>query len=89
MINNNNIAIINSSIFCSNKLEFYTVKTNDTIRNNMLEKLACLRRARAIFPVESSFPAIGDNKSKIPHFQTTITRRFQGPFYVLKYQEKE
>jgi hypothetical protein len=32
----------------------------------MLEKLACLRRARAIFPVESSFPAIGDNKSKIP-----------------------
>jgi hypothetical protein len=31
----------------------------------MLEKLACLRRARAIFPVESSFPAIGENKSKI------------------------
>ena len=46
----------------------------------MLEKLACLRRDRAIFPVESSFPAIGDNKSKIPHFQTTITRRFQGAF---------
>ena len=57
--------------------------------NRPLEKLACLRRARAIFPVESSFPAIGDNKSKIPHFQTTITRRFQGPFYVLKYQEEE
>ena len=55
----------------------------------MLEKLACLGRTRAIFPVESSFPAIVDNKSKIPHFQTTITRRFQGPFYVLKYQEKE
>ena len=51
----------------------------------MLENLACfIRRVRAIFPVESSFPAIGDNKSKIPHFQTTITRRFQGPFLCFK-----
>jgi hypothetical protein len=52
----------------------------------MLEKLACLRLVRAIFPVESSFPTIGDNKSKIPHFQTTITHWFPGPFYVLRYQ---
>jgi hypothetical protein len=48
----------------------------------MLEKLACLRRVRAIFPVESSLPAMGDNKSKIPHFQTKITRLFQGCFKV-------
>ena len=55
MINNDNIAIINQS---------NSIKINDTIRNNTLEKLACLRRVRAIFHVESSFPAIGDNKSK-------------------------
>jgi hypothetical protein len=30
----------------------------------------CSRRVHAIFPVESSFSAIGNNKSKIPCFQT-------------------
>jgi hypothetical protein len=54
--------------------------------NNALEKLACLRRVRAIFPVESSFPAMATTKAKIPHFQTTITRRFQGVIYVLRYR---
>jgi hypothetical protein len=66
------------SIFCSNKLEFY--KTNDTIRNNMLEKLACLRRARAIFPAESSFPRLVITKAKYPIFKQRLLVGFRGLF---------
>ena len=54
------------------------------MRNNTLEKLACLRRIRTIFPVESSSPAICDNKGKNTPFSNNDYLSVSGGYLCFK-----